>query len=82
MIDNEDVNDISKAAKHLEISLAAKIFMEILKFETPRVIVHIFFIHTLQNDSGHFQYVNFRENFGSRGEISRRSGALLLSLTS
>ena len=50
MIDNEDVNNISKAPKHLEISLAAKIFMEIYKFKTPRVIVHNFFIQPFQND--------------------------------
>ena len=40
---NEDINDISEAPEHLEISQSAEIFMEILKLKTPRVIVHNFF---------------------------------------
>ena len=50
MFYNEDVNDISEASEHLEISQAAEIFMEIYKFKTPRVIVHNFFIQPFQND--------------------------------
>ena len=42
VFDNEDVNDISEASEHLEISQAAEIFTEIYKFKTLRVIVHNF----------------------------------------
>merc|ERR1719418_323763 len=40
VFDNEDVNDISEAPEHLEISPSAEIFMEILKLKTPGVILH------------------------------------------
>merc|ERR1712166_676879 len=40
VFDNEDVNDISEAPEHLEISPAAEIFMEIYKLKTPGVILH------------------------------------------
>merc|ERR1712051_1056000 len=40
VFDNEDVNDISEAPEHLEISPSAEIFMEILKLKTPGAILH------------------------------------------
>ena len=40
VFDNEDVNDISEAPEHLEISPSAEIFMEILKLKKPGVILH------------------------------------------
>merc|ERR1712021_318994 len=40
VFDNEDVNDISEAPEHLEISPSAEIFMEILKLKTPGVVLH------------------------------------------
>jgi len=40
VFDNEDVNDISEAPDHLEISPVAEIFMEIYKKRTPEAILH------------------------------------------
>ena len=49
VFDNEDVNNISEAPEHLEISLSAEIFMEILKLKRLRVILNSVLLFSLCN---------------------------------
>merc|ERR1719319_587080 len=58
VFDNEDVNDISEAPEHLEISPSAEIFMEILKLKTPGVILTMKMLTTLAKLQNIWSFAN------------------------